>query len=124
MQRSLVYYGFSECSVDENSMDAIRIILVVFAKMALHYRSLDEIEKIFLEEAVQKVWEQHKKKASVKHIIEYLRNHEDPRAKKLGIILCHSKKGGICSRTLNEPVYLSTQDQGIIFELELMGKTK
>lgn len=85
--------------------------------------SISQIQERYIEEAVQNVWNQSQKDASVTSIRDWLVNHDDKRAKDLAILLRPFTTDGIYGRFFEGQSNIKISNPFMVFELaELKNK--
>lgn len=84
---------------------------------------ISNVQDRYIEEAVKKAWEAHSTNASISIVQQYFKEHEDPRAKDLAILVQPFTKDGMYGRFFEGKSNIKLDNRFMVFELaELKNK--
>jgi len=101
----------------------LELLKPLFAQMASPNAPLSDLQKSYLEKAINAAWQTHLQNTTVTHIADFLSAHNDERARDLGNMLFPYTKNGMYGHYFSGPCSLDFTNPLICLELEeLKGK--
>ncbi|MBR9871458.1 MAG: type IV secretion system protein TraC [Gammaproteobacteria bacterium] len=103
--------------------EAMQLIRLMARRMCRQVGATTDIENAFIDQAVNYTWQERKNKATYTTVQAFLLQHEDPRARDLGLMLSPYTKGGVYSTFFEGDCNVHLDNDLVVFELEEL-KTK
>lgn len=102
----------------EYKEEVIHLLNLIVRQMCRATGESSDIENAFIAEAIDKVWSEHKRSATMSHVSDYLLKHEDIRAKDLGIMITPFTGKGLYSRFFEGKSSIKLDSSFFVFEFD------
>jgi conjugal transfer ATP-binding protein TraC len=102
----------------EYKEEVLNLLNLIIRQMCKQTEDTSDLENALIQQAIQTVWEAHRRKATVSHVAEYLLNHVDARAKDLGLMLIPFTRDGLYSRFFEGEANIRVDGSFFVFEFD------
>ena len=104
--------------------DVVNLLQSLIGQMCKGNDAVNNYENSLIQTAILKVWDIKRSEANITDIADYLLNHEDKRAKDLGVMLNPYTTRGVYSDLFNGKSNLSIDNPYTVFELSEIKNKK
>jgi conjugal transfer ATP-binding protein TraC len=104
--------------------EALQLIRMMARRMCRQVEATSDIENAFIDQAVNAAWQQERHQATYTTVQTYLLNHDDPRARDLGLMLSPFTHGGTYSAFFEGECNVQLGNDLVVFELEELKNKK
>ena len=106
---------------DDYKLDCLGLIKAIIGQMARYSASLNDTERGLIDQAVGTVWETHKRKGAVDHVIAALKRIKGPLGSELANALAPYASSGTYGAFFNGEATLKLQSDFTVFEMSDLG---